>query len=227
MIDLSIPIYTAEPLSREEVRKYCLDQGVGIYYTSEGREVEESTIEWLLNHDRPHQVREAVRRNLDFIDFDEWQAIENVLLVNNPDCSTSEDIPLATALKISNILWEDLEISPLDLDKSTKYTDGLYKMQVSFSYLNKNGILISMLDDVTETASTIEALKGTIKELIWKVIEWHPEFDNTKVVINQLITKNGEYVDSEEFTIQTSIFRKEINGMPRVMRDTSSYEFLD
>lgn len=65
---------------------------------------------WLLKHKRPEQAKEAVRNNYDLLDFDEWQAIQNVLFKNEEG-----EICFKTALKINSALWEE-GISPLDLD---------------------------------------------------------------------------------------------------------------
>lgn len=228
MIDLSIAVDTDTPLTHDEVRKYCLDQGTGIYYTSKGREVEESTIDWLLNHPRPHQAREAVRRNLDLPDFDEWQAIESVLLTNAPDCDTSEIIPLATALKINGALWNDLETSPMDFGLSyDQRIKGMYTMSLCFSYTNEAGELTSEAAEVPLAADTIKELNESLESVIWRALGWHPELDNKEIVAHKLICKDGEYIDSDEFTIRTSIVRTGTGRFAEILRDLSSFEIVE
>lgn len=228
MIDLSIAVDIDMPLSRDEAREYCLKQGIGIYSTSKGREVEEDAINWLLNHSRPHQAREAVRRNLDIMDFDEWQSIEDVLLANSSDCITSELIPLATALKINTTLWEDLDLSPMDLEKGCgQYESETYKLELRFSYMNEAGEFIDIPGEVFATDATIEEVNKSIESLIWRAIDWYHALDNTKVLVNKLITKNDEYVDSDDFTIRTSIVREGTNIYSRALRDISSFEMID
>lgn len=110
------PVDVETPLSREEAIQYCLNQGTGIEYDADGeRVVSEEAIEWLLNHPRPEQAREAVRRNFDLIDFDEWMALEDLLMHALEDCKTNQDLPYATATRINGLLWENLDISPLEL----------------------------------------------------------------------------------------------------------------
>ena len=113
-LDADYKYDTETPLTREEVIRYCLEEGTGIEYDKSGqRYVNEYTINWFLNHHRPHQAREAVRREICLLDFDEWMAIENILYGVN-----SEDLPYETAQKINNILWEDLDETPLELDNT-------------------------------------------------------------------------------------------------------------
>lgn len=227
MIDLSISVDTDAPLSRDEAREYCLQQGIGIYATSKGREVEEYAIDWLLNHPRPHQAREAVRRNLDIIDFDEWQSIEDVLLANSSDCVTSELIPLATALKINTTLWEDLDLSPMDLGKSCgQYENETYKLELRFSYIDEAGEIIDIPGEVFATDATIEEVNKSVDSLIWRAIDWRRDLDNRKVLVNKLITKNDEYVDSDAFTIRTSIVRESAKMYSRALRDLSSFDVI-
>ncbi len=228
MIDLSIAVDIDTPLTRDEAREYCLNQGTGIYYTSKGREVEESTIDWLLNHLRPHQAREAVRRNLDLLDFDEWQAIENVLLANDPNCDTSEFIPLALAARINSALWEELDTSPLELEKSYE-TEGMYKLELSFSTMNKGKEYIDMPNgfSLATVADTVEDLNRDIEKIIWRALSYYRELDNTEVIVNKLISKDGEYVDSDEFTIRTNIVRTGSERFADVIRDLSSFEIVE
>ncbi|NLZ54327.1 MAG: hypothetical protein GX892_14500 [Thermoanaerobacteraceae bacterium] len=66
--------------------------------------------EWLLEHKRPEQAKEAVKKNYNLLDFDEWQALQNLLFKN-----VEGTISFETALKINKALYEE-DISPLDLD---------------------------------------------------------------------------------------------------------------
>lgn len=228
MTDLSIAVDINTPLTRDEAREYCLNQGTGIYYTSNGREVEDDAINWLLNHPRPHQAREAVRRNLDIIDFDEWQAIENVLLTNSPDCNTSELIPLDTAFKINSVLWEDLDLSPMELEPSyEERAKKMYKLELSFSYLNEAGESTDIQDDISAAADTIDEVNNSIESLIWAAIDRHSELDNTDVIVNKTIVKGDIYIDSDDFTIRTNVVRTQKSLFFRVLRDCSSYQVIN
>lgn len=117
-------------VTKEEIIQYCLNQGIGITYESEDifdvitcrttdtetkkaeeeccspRYVHENTFGWFLNHPRQSQVAYAVRDNLCSIDFDEWQAIQDVLGI---------ELSWETALAINNVLYEELDLRPVDI----------------------------------------------------------------------------------------------------------------
>lgn len=100
-IDEDCKFYIEEinELTEEEVKEYMVRNGSP---DNDGK--------WLLEHKRPKQAIEAVKNDYDLLDFDEWQALQNVLFGDS-----GGEISFKTALKINSALWDE-DISPLDLD---------------------------------------------------------------------------------------------------------------
>lgn len=106
------------PLTRDEVRNYMLKQGTCISCDENGeRYIEEKYIDEWLGFERQFQLAYAVRESIDLIDYDEWQALETAFYGER-----SDDIPYYVAAKINDILWEELDVSPLEF-KDRKETE--------------------------------------------------------------------------------------------------------
>ena len=110
--DLYYQIYMIYPLTVEEIKQYCLNHGTCISYDDDGERYvsDEDAMSWLTSTTRIHQLAEAVRTNLDLIDYDEWMDLETLLYGRD-----SEDLPSLTAGRINQVLWEDLDDSAIEL----------------------------------------------------------------------------------------------------------------
>lgn len=114
---------------RKAICQYCLDQGRGICGDGTDRErdagirsmmttekeieaaekagkparyVDLAVIESFESHPRPWQVREAVSRNYDICDWDEWQVLQDIIGV---------EISSVTAGHVNHALWKYLDLS--------------------------------------------------------------------------------------------------------------------
>ena len=104
-----------ELLTVEEVKTYLLNQGSAISYDeNQNRYIKDEDTEWWFNKERPNQKAYAIRNNMCLLDFDEWMALEDLLFGE-----FSEELPYGVAAKINNILWETMDISPMDLNYLT------------------------------------------------------------------------------------------------------------
>lgn len=110
--DLFYQIYIIYPLTVEEIKQYCLNQGTHISYDDDGERYvsDDDAMSWLTSTTRILQLAEAVRTNLDLIDYNEWMNLETLLYGRD-----SEELPSLTAGRINHILWEDLDESPTEL----------------------------------------------------------------------------------------------------------------
>lgn len=98
------------PLMRDEVRNYMLKQGTCISYDENGeRYIEEKYIDEWLGFERQFQLSYAIRESIDLIDYDEWQALETVFYGEH-----SEALPYYVAAEINNILYAELDETPLE-----------------------------------------------------------------------------------------------------------------
>lgn len=104
-------IYELCPITDEEIRSYCLNQGTGISYNENNdRIITQETIDYWRSVNHIRQFAYAVRTNMDLLDYDEWQAIETKLFGQD-----SEELNALTACRINHILWTDMDVTPLDL----------------------------------------------------------------------------------------------------------------
>lgn len=98
------------PLMRDEVRNYMLKQGTCISYDENGeRYIEAKYIDGWLGFERQFQLTYAIRESIDLIDYDEWQALETVFYGER-----SEALPYYVASEINNILYTELDETPLE-----------------------------------------------------------------------------------------------------------------
>lgn len=158
-------------VTKEEIIQYCLNQGIGITYESEDvfdvitcrttdtetkkaekeccspRYVHENVFGWFLNHPRQSQVAYAVENNLCSIDFDEWQAIQNILGI---------EMSWETALAINNVLYEGLDLRPVDIPV-VDYED-LWERLSKYEFITEFYVLRELFSLSSEETEKIETV---------------------------------------------------------------------
>lgn len=115
-------------ISREKVLQYCLDQGTGIEYDKtphnettikenheadheerKQRYVNTATVNILWGWHRPEQIAYAVKNNMDLCDFDDWQALQDLLGIAMP-YSIEKEIEAIMIREVPDL--RPLEIEP-------------------------------------------------------------------------------------------------------------------
>ena len=76
---------------------------------TESGTIEAKYIDGWLGFERQFQLTYAIRESIDLIDYDEWQALETVFYGER-----SEALPYYVASEINNILYTELDETPLE-----------------------------------------------------------------------------------------------------------------